>query len=65
METVKVYSPILDKDIRKNINNSPIWKEAYHESEISNIKKPLTEYTFKFEGLKPIQLTKMKKHKKS
>lgn len=65
METVKVYSPILDKDIRKNINNSPIWEEAYHESEIDDVKKPLTEYTFKFEGLTPVQLTKMKKYKRS
>jgi hypothetical protein len=65
METVKVYSPVFDKDIRKNINGSPIWEEAYHESEIKDVKKQLTEYTFKFEGLVPVQLTKMKKYKKS
>lgn len=65
METVKVYSPIFDRDIRKDINNSPIWGEAYHESEIGDVKKPLTEYTFKFDGLTPVQLTKMKKYVKS
>lgn len=65
METVKVYSPIFDKDIQKNISNSPIWGEAYHESELGEIKKPLTEYTMKFDGLTPVQVTKMRKHKKS
>lgn len=65
MKTEKIYSPIFDKDIRKNINNSPIWGEAYHESELGDVKKPLTEYTVKFDGLKPIQVTKMQKYKKS
>jgi hypothetical protein len=57
----KVYSPIFDKDIQKNISGSPIWGEAYHTDEISEVRKPLTEYTIKFKGLVPMQVTKMRK----
>jgi len=65
MITEKVYSPVFDKDIQKNISGSPIWGEAYHRDEIDGIKKPLTEYTIKFDGLKPIQVTKIKNLKRS
>ena len=58
----KVYSPIFDKDIRKNISSSPIWGEAHHEDELGGVKKPLTEYTIKFKGLVPMQVTKMQKY---
>lgn len=62
METIKVYSPIEDKEIRNNLNTSPIWKQAYHEDELSEAKKKhqnIFEYSIKFEGLKPIQITKV------
>lgn len=65
MEVVKVYSPVEDKKIRENINNSPIWKGLrYHIDELEAAKSAHTilyEYTFKFEGLKPVQLTGVKK----
>jgi hypothetical protein len=64
METVKVYSPIEDKDIRTNLNNSPIWKQAYHESEVKEASKnyaQMFEYSIKFDGLKPIQVINIRK----
>ena len=64
MLKVKVYSPVFDKNIQRDINNSPIWKEAYHADEIGEVKKPLTEYTIKFDGLVPIQVTKIKNLKR-
>ena len=64
MTTEKVYSPIFDKDIRKNVNNSPIWKTAHHADEIGEVKGPLTEYTIKFEGTKPVQVNNIKNHRR-
>jgi hypothetical protein len=64
METVKVISPVNDKDIRQNLNGSPIWKQAYHESEIKLAEKAHTElfeYSIKFDGLRPIQVSDVKK----
>jgi hypothetical protein len=65
MEIVKVYSPVDDKDIRKNLHNSPIWTGLrYHESELAEAKKKhavLYEYSIKFDGLKEIQVTDIKK----
>lgn len=64
METVKVISPVNDKDIRQNLNGSPIWKQAYHETELKLAEKnhtELYEYSIKFEGLKPIQVSDIKK----
>jgi len=60
MTTEKIYSPIFDKNIQKNLNNSPIWQKAYKEDEIKD-KHGLVEYTIRFSGLKPIQVTKIKK----
>ena len=67
METVNVYSPVEDKQIRTNLDDSPIWKKAYHEDELERVEKKyprLFKYTFKFDGLKLIQFTKLKIHKK-
>jgi len=64
METVKVYSPVNDENIQKDLNGSPIWKQAYHESEVAVAQKNHTEvyeYSVKFDGLKPVQLTGVKK----
>ncbi len=65
MESVKVYSPVEDKEVRTNLGNSPIFKGArYHESELAVAQKnhpTLFEYTFKFEGTKIVQFTGMKK----
>jgi hypothetical protein len=65
METVKVLSPVEDKKIRENIENSPIWKgKRYHESELVIAEKEnpiLYEYSFKVDGLKFVQFTRVKK----
>jgi len=65
METIKVYSPIEDKKIKKDVNNSPIWKKAYHKEDygkaISSENAVLFEYTVKFEHTNPIQVTKVRK----
>ena len=62
MTIEKVYSSIQYKFIKYSISKSPIWKNCYHESDN---KEPLTHYSkyyiyfIKFEGLKPIQVTKI------
>jgi hypothetical protein len=65
MEIVKVYSPVDDKEIRKNLHNSPIWTGLrYHVDELAEAKRKhhvLFEYSIKFDGLKPIQVTDIKK----
>jgi hypothetical protein len=65
MESVKVYSPVLDNEISKNLLGSPIWTGLrYAESEVAEAQKKHTElyeYTIKFEGLKPRQFAGMKK----
>lgn len=64
METVKVYSPVNDENIQKDLNGSPIWKKAYHESEVVEAQKlnsEMYEYSIKFDGLKPVQFTGVKK----
>jgi hypothetical protein len=61
----KVYSPVEDKNIRVNLNNSPIWTGLrYHSTELVEAKKKhsvLFEYSIKFDGLKPIQVTNIQK----
>jgi hypothetical protein len=59
MITEKVYSPIEDKNIHTNLNNSPIWKECHKEEEVGDVRKPLWIYWIKFDGTTPIQVTKI------
>lgn len=64
METIKVYSPIDDKKIKTDLNNSPIWKSAYHAEELSGAKlkhAEMYEYSIKFDGTKPVQFNGVKK----
>lgn len=64
MEVVKVYSPVEDQKIRTEFQNSPIWANAHTEEEyMENTKRFPTwfKYDFKFEGLKIIQVTNVKK----
>jgi hypothetical protein len=66
METIKVYSTIEDKNIRKNLNESPIWKKAIHADDLNSVQdkyKTLWEYEIKFEGLIPVQVTNVKRYK--
>jgi hypothetical protein len=67
LENVKVYSPVVDNEIRNTLSNSPIWKKAYHPDELATAKinhTELYEYDFKFAGLKVVQSTGVKKLKK-
>ena len=64
----KVYSPIEDKDIRSNLEGSPIWTGLrYHATELAEAKKNhpvLFEYSIKFDGLNPCQVTNVQKFTK-
>lgn len=67
MEIVKVYSPVEDKKIREDMNNSSIWKQCYHIDELAAARAKhavLYEYSFKFDGTKPIQFNGVKKLEK-
>ena len=66
METIKVYSPVEDKGFAKNLNNSPIWANCFHEEELTEAELKYSNfwiYEVKFDGLKPIQVTNIKKNK--
>ena len=57
-----VYSPVKDEKMQSHLDDSEVWKQAYHEEEITEEdrrKHPRWyKYTLKFDGLRPIQLTK-------
>ena len=56
----KVYSPIENKV--KEVDKASFWKECYHENEITkellNNGKHWYIYHVKFDGLRPIMITK-------
>ena len=60
----KVYSPVNDTEIKKDVFNSEIWKQAYKKEELTNdVTNKLGhifEYTIKFDGLTPVQVTNVK-----
>ena len=59
----QVVSKIFDKDIKDNLNDSPIWKECKHLDELTSDERESGEYTLyniKFDGLIPIQVLSMK-----
>jgi len=60
----KVYSPVNDIDIKKHLNESEIWKNAFKKEELTkevlNKYPNMFEYSVKFDGLKPVQLTGVK-----
>ena len=60
MKIEKVYSPVEDKHIQHNLKGSPIWKDCFHPDELDS-KTGLFEYTFKFDGLTPKQVTNIRK----
>lgn len=57
-----IYSPVRDDKMNSHIKESDVWKQAYHLEEITEeirAKHPRWfKYTIKFDGLKPIQVTK-------
>lgn len=63
MKTEIVYSTIVDPNIKKDVQNSPIWADCKHSDDMS--EKTLrsgnyTAYTIKFDGLIPKQVTNIK-----
>lgn len=66
MKEEKVYSPVKDGNIRKNLNDSPIWKNCFHKDDLDENpgimrKYPeMIEYSIKFDGLKPVQVVNVK-----
>jgi hypothetical protein len=60
-----VYSPIDDPKMGKHIKTSTVWDLCFKEEEVTNEltnKHPqMFIYSVKFDGLTPIQVTKIKK----
>lgn len=64
LNTEKVYSPVKDDNIKKDILSSKMWEKCEHPADIKNIDiSGWWEYTIKFDGLEPVQCTKIKKIK--
>jgi len=64
LKDVTVYSPIEDKKIKSDISGSPMWKKSIHPDDLASEQKPgvpLFEYSMKFDGTKPVQVTRVKK----
>lgn len=63
----EVYSPIEDKTVMKyNPAKSSIWKNCYKADEVSVVigkHHSMYKYIVKFDGVKPVQLTKFEKIK--
>jgi len=60
MEKVVVYSRVHDPKIHLNLTDSPMWAMANHRDEIDDTRG-YYQYSFKFDGLTPIQITGIKK----
>jgi len=60
----KVYSTVHDADIAKHLNESLIWGICFKQEdltkEILDNNPGMYEYTIKFDGLKPAQVTKIR-----
>jgi hypothetical protein len=59
-----VISPVKDEKMNSHITTSEVWKQAYKEEEINEkvigLHSKWYKYNIKFDGLKPVQMTKMK-----
>ncbi len=61
-----VISPVKDEKINSHIEKSPIWEKgkAFKAEELTEKIKGMHpawyEYTIRFDGLKPIQMTKFR-----
>ena len=60
-----IISPVRDEKMNSHLNESEVWKKAYTKEEITDRIKGMHpmwyQYTVRFDGLKPIQMTKFKK----
>lgn len=59
-----IISPIKDEKMNSHLNDSEVWKKAYTKEEftpeIRKMHPNWFQYTVRFDGLKPIQMTKFK-----
>jgi len=59
-----VISPVKDEKFNSHPKDSEIWKKAYKREELDDRTRGMHpawyEYTIRFDGLKPIQMTKMR-----
>ena len=59
-----VISPVRDDKMNSHINESEVWKKAYKPEEMTDRIRGMHpawyEYTVKFDGLKPQQMTKFR-----
>jgi len=57
-----ILSPIKDEKMNSHLNDSEIWKNAFHLEEVTEeIRKKYPKwylYKVKFDGVVPIQMTK-------
>lgn len=62
MKKEDVFSPIDDeKNIRKNLQHSPIWKECHHREELDEVAG-MFMYTINFHGLTPVQVLNIQQY---
>lgn len=64
LKDVIVYSTVEDKGIKRNLQDSPMWKKSIHPDDLENDRRPgipMYKYSFKFDGLKPVQVNSVKK----
>jgi len=63
MTTEKIFSPISNES--KEVEKASFWKECYHTDEVTETMlkngKQWYIYHVKFNGLNPIQITKIEK----
>lgn len=59
-----VISPVKDEKMNSHINTSEVWKKAYKREELDDRTRGMHpawyEYTVRFDGLKPLQMTKFR-----
>lgn len=55
LRTELIYSNIYDRNIAKNIEESPIWDKCYHKEDEESLNANYV-YTIAFDGLKPVQV---------
>lgn len=59
-----VISPVKDEKINSHINESLIWGKAFKLEELTEKVRGMNpawyEYTIRFDGLKPLQMTKFR-----
>lgn len=64
MTTEVVLSPIRDDKMQSHIKESEVWKNAFHQEEVTEEIRmkhnQWFEYTVRFEGLTAIQVTKFR-----